>query len=748
MRPKNPMSTSRGIALFAVAVCVALPAAAQMPSPKAMEDAMRQMQRALGQLTPDQRKMLEQAQRQAQQPAPGAEDDEIGVPARDAARIAQVQRQPLTGAALKAYVASLQPKLRQTLSRDALRRAESVEDVQRKAGGDLTVRLRQAANGLAAWGAWPEATYLMGKVALASGSAQDLNNLAAFLTMLKAAQAALPILITLDARHPGNSTIQNNLGQAWFELGDVKEAERVLRLAVRRAPQHPQANVTLSRIDEARGDKAAAQAAMHAALRGGYSEAKEQRLRKLGGRLAAEDVRGKLKGPTHPLRLSDLAPPPYPGSAAETLGARVLWQAYHRQLLGTIAKREAEAGRAAVQRADQALAGVRPGRRLPVTREAVTLLSVHAPLAPLAQRVMRADDEAGRPEARRVAQALDDAERLEETERARLTQTVQAIRAEGMRRYANVPGGYPPETSCKEVLAAQDAYLAKVSTPLERAAQGYAGFYHRRLGDTANLLQYTLSDAEFAATASALQAQFLHAVERAHGRITMDGVHHAGFYGNGIGEYADICLRRPASPTARHELADFDAVNCQSLVSFAVPGIGHYEIRCNAANVVLDPLGLPLKAQWSEDLVKDRVLAASVEVGQEISELVDVSVGAHGEFDDDGLKSGGVRVGAEVDVMKSAGAVVKPGGDTGKLGSAGPPELGLGARGGIGVEFDRSGITDVRIDSGVGAKASSTVGKTDAASPGVKATTDVAGTWSWNAGTSATVSGGFDRKVF
>jgi tetratricopeptide (TPR) repeat protein len=291
-------------ALLAAAVCSALPATAQMPSPKEMEEAMREMQRAMDRLTPEQRKMLEQTQRQmSEQAAPGADDAEIGVPARDAARLAKVSRQPLTGAQLKAHVAALQPKLRRALAPEALRRAEFVEDVQRKAGGNLTARLRAAANGLAAWGAWPEATFLMGKVALASGNAQDLNNLAAFLTMQKASQAAAPILITLDARYPGNSTILNNLGQAWFEPGEVKEAERVLLLAVRRSPNHPQANVTKSRIEEARGDKAAAQASMREAIRGGFSQAKQRRLERLGGRLQKDDVRWTLPMPADPLGL-------------------------------------------------------------------------------------------------------------------------------------------------------------------------------------------------------------------------------------------------------------------------------------------------------------------------------------------------------------------------------------------------------------------------------------------------------------
>ncbi len=101
----------------------------------------------------------------------------------------------------------------------------------------------------------------MKRVALASGSAQGLNNLAAFLCIPGGETAGLPVLITLDARYPNNSTLANNTGQCWYGLGAIREA---------------------------------AQASMHNALRGGYTEAKEMRLRRYGGEVTAEDARLNL----------------------------------------------------------------------------------------------------------------------------------------------------------------------------------------------------------------------------------------------------------------------------------------------------------------------------------------------------------------------------------------------------------------------------------------------------------------------
>jgi len=711
-------------ALAAAALFAASPSHAQMPSPKEMEAAMRQMQRELDKLTPEQRRMIERTlQQMPSEAAPGAEDDEIGVPRRDAKRIARLPREPLTGAQLKAHVESLQPKLRSALSRDALRRAELVEDVQRKAGGDLTVRLRTASNALAAWGAWPEATYLMGKVALASGSAQDLNNLAAFLTMQKASHAALPILVTLAARYPANSTILNNLGQAWFELGEVKEAERALVLAVKGAPSHPQANVTKSRIEEARGDRPAAQTSMRAAIRGGYSEAKEQRLRKLGGKLVAGDARWKLDKAAHPLGLSDLAPPAYPSNAGETVNAALLWKAHRQRLDETAAQLRAKAARAATERARTALSPLHSGMRLPVAAQSTTeMLRLHAPLAPLAAQVMRDDQATRKAEEQRVTAALIEAERLESAERAKLEQRIRGLHTEGEQRYRNVSGGYQLEYSCKEVIAAQTAYLQKAVPTLERAAQEFIRFEHRRIGELANLYQHSVTEAEFDAAADNFRLQFLQAVARAHNVV---GQGKPGFFGAGmVYPYEQICLLRPAAKPPKHKLVDFDEMNCQHVVTFAAPGIGRFDIRCNIASVALDPFALPFKARWTEDLMKDRVLTASAEI-----DLKGATVGGHGEFDDGGLSRGGVSVGTGIDAGQKAG----------------PLEVGVSAGGRVGVEFDRTGITDVRIETSVGASAKSGI---EDASTGSQVKTEVTGTWSWNGGASASASGGFDRSAF
>ena len=158
-----------------------------------------------------------------------------------------------------------------------------------------------------------------------------------------------------------------------------------------------------------------------------------------------------------------------------------------------------------------------------------------------------------------------------------------------------------------------------------------------------------------------------------------------------------------------------------------MPGFGSIDVRCNRMETTLDPIVIPIKAKWTEDLNKDRVLSASAEI-----DIEGVTVGGHGEFDERGLKSGGVEVGAGV----------------GRDVSSGPFKAGVEASGKVGIEFDRSGITDIRIEGGVGSKASTTVASTPAASASSGVSTAVNSTWSWNAGASAAASGGFSSKAF
>jgi len=694
-------------AVLAAAMALSTPVSAETAGEQDVETALRQMQEMMQNLPPEQRRMMEQAMQEAMQQTPSQstppfDEDESVLPSRDEKRLAKISREPLTGPQLQAFVESLQPKLRQALSAQALQRAEAVESAEVQAGGDASARLRAAANGLATMGAWPEATFLLGKVALASGGAQDLNNLAAFLTMQQAPQAALPILITLDARYPDNSTILNNLGQAWFELGEIEEAKRTLWLAVRFAPTHPQANVTKSRIEEAEGDKQATQVSMRQAIRGGYSKAKQQRLERLGGKLQPGDLSWSLPMPQDPLGLHKLGPPPYPMTIDELPSATKAWENFLAQAatLGF----ELNQGFAT--------------RQVERTNKPLEIGGGTPPLAAKASVVYAFDIDVIERKLRELTREVQQQQTGLQSDWMETGQHIAEIRS----RCSAQPNFGGEGCGCGEINKLVGDYLSRWNGRLQPLQQEWLEWKRKKADADAYFAQFTSPDEALYNDSNRMA--------RASYVNTLANLKAAGV----LNAELDYCRPAQKKPTrSGGKLANFDDVHCMYVSEMVIPGIGTIKIRCNRMETTLEPAMANFKVSWTEDMNQDRVISASAEISREVAEGVKVSVGAHGEFDEQGLKSGGVGVKVDAGVGEF---------------KRGPLKAGMGVHGGVGVEFDRGGITDVRIDAGIGESASSTVAGTEDASPGVEAKIGVDSSWSWNAGTSTTASARFDRSFF
>ncbi len=97
-----------------------------------------------------------------------------------------------------------------------------------------------------------------------------LNNLAAILNMIGAENISLPILRFLEAEHPDNTTVLNNLGQALFGLGEIEESKKKLEECLRFFSRHPQANITMAPIVEKKGGDPATN--IQKSLEGAFTE--------------------------------------------------------------------------------------------------------------------------------------------------------------------------------------------------------------------------------------------------------------------------------------------------------------------------------------------------------------------------------------------------------------------------------------------------------------------------------------------
>jgi tetratricopeptide (TPR) repeat protein len=84
--------------------------------------------------------------------------------------------------------------------------------------------------------------------------------------------AAIPILEAAEQGDPGNSTVENNLGQSYLTLGDRDKASQHFQTCISAAPYHPLANSSLALIETEKGNRQAALNHVENSLRGAFTD--------------------------------------------------------------------------------------------------------------------------------------------------------------------------------------------------------------------------------------------------------------------------------------------------------------------------------------------------------------------------------------------------------------------------------------------------------------------------------------------
>ena len=171
-----------------------------------------------------------------------------------------------------------------------------------------------------------------------------LNNYAVMLTMTGAEEYALPILQRLNYSIPNNSITLNNIGQAWYGLGDLQKAEKYLDSSMMFIGNHSQAKMTKCLIEEKKGNKQGAAELAKASLEEGYSEDKENHLERMGFKKDGSYIKGTddIKEEYLGLQRFINMIPAYPKSAGALLEADREWTAFRDKLDAMLEKLEKE----------------------------------------------------------------------------------------------------------------------------------------------------------------------------------------------------------------------------------------------------------------------------------------------------------------------------------------------------------------------------------------------------------------------
>jgi tetratricopeptide (TPR) repeat protein len=245
------------------------------------------------------------------------------VPKRDEIRIASIPK-GVTNARLKQYVEAIHKKVVSYLDSDIANTGEAIYAYLEKEELDREYR-GNAAMGLWATGNPQLALFILGKVCSDTPTANNLNNYASMLTMLGGEHLAIPILENLVNKIPDNIILLNNLGQAWFGLGDIAKAEKYFNNSVAIYPYHPQANLTIAEIAASRGETNKAIEAIKKSIQHAYTKEKEDMLRKSGYKLKIKDIRIPFKPGADPLLLDRYKRPDYPKTVAESKMLKMQW---------------------------------------------------------------------------------------------------------------------------------------------------------------------------------------------------------------------------------------------------------------------------------------------------------------------------------------------------------------------------------------------------------------------------------------
>ena len=208
------------------------------------------------------------------------------VPKKDMARIARIPKQKVTAATISTYAIKLYAQI---MAKGEPQEIALIKSVLTKA---ITASDLNNAAILAMAQGHPQAAmaFSMKAVQKEPANVNFQNNMAALLSQYGYEEQAIPVLNKLVKELRDNSTVLNNLGQAWFGLGELDSAKTHIYRAIAVNSSHAEALLCGGLIDEIQGDPIKAEAKYVKAIEKGPNPVIQKVLKNKAGKKGSDQI--------------------------------------------------------------------------------------------------------------------------------------------------------------------------------------------------------------------------------------------------------------------------------------------------------------------------------------------------------------------------------------------------------------------------------------------------------------------------
>lgn len=619
----------------------------EVPSKQELEEMMKEMQKEMENLDPEAKKMMKKMgigmpdMNKIGYAISADYEDAGSIPERDEERIRKAKQHKLNSGNITEYIQQIHQAVCTKVGADETKTGKEIYQMAKSNGGGA-----QAANGLWAFGANLPAVVVLGNALIEDPKNPDnLNNYAAFLSMTGAEEGALPILEYLNKIYPKNSTILNNMGQAWFGLGELKMAENYLDSVIAQYAGHSQANFTKSLIQENRGDKAGARSSMKRSIKTAYSSAKEERLKALGYEVKENDISWHTSLPQDPLGFEQISWPPYPKSVGESEKSEAEWEAFRETIKGKMASIQSK-----FQQAQAEYTASLTEDPFKMMKSAMnTNLKLPQSIMPFSSKARakmeyyKDDDELELAKYERVLQYNDslqaELQKLDEKHLKELQEIEKRLgKYIGEGETADQRKAY-----CEAINKSNDKYLELTNTILEKENKKWLEYWRKTMSRRLNYNQYSMPEEAFELEKLKAQLMWL------------------GFVSGQAVRFEDpskLCDNLEKQKPASKKLGDFYDMTCKekSVMNY---GIGSITFECNKMTTELDA-GF-VKYSQRENMDNGTIIRGTVEIGKDfgigkgvemgpVKAELKAGVGGFIEFDSEGVTDVGIKGGISAEV--------------------------------------------------------------------------------------------------